>query len=174
MPAAIYIASLAAYNAGLLIGAWATLDSDDADENLETIEATIAKLKAERPTDEEFVVHDYDDGINIGETSDWKRLAHLGALLERVDPDHVKGIVSAVGEHYLPTDVDEAEEFIRDRFHGEYDSLEDWAYSYHEDRGTDLGALAGHIDWEGVARDLSHDYSVVEAGRGILIFNTNV
>lgn len=173
MPA-IYIASLAAYNAGLLVGAWATLDSDDADENLETIEATIATLKAKRPTDEEFVIHDYDDGINLGETSDWKRLAHLGALLERVDPDHVRGIIAAVGQHYLPTDVDEAEEFIRDRFHGEYRSLEDWAWDYHKSLGTELGLLANHIDWESVGRDLSHSYTVVKGGLGILVFNTSI
>ena len=166
----IYIADLAQYNAGRLIGRHVEM-TDNADDNLEAIEAAIEDMKAKRPSSEEFIVHDYDDGINLGETSDWKKLATFGALFEE-HGEAFKACCEVFGEHYISGDFDEAAEFFSDHYRGEHSSAADYIASQSEDREIPSW-LEFYIDWANMARDLeiNGDFKAVESGSTVFIFS---
>ena len=62
----IYVACLAAYNNGILYGAWI-----DAQQSVEAIKAYIRKMLKASPIEgaEEYAVHDYEDfeGLSLSE-----------------------------------------------------------------------------------------------------------
>jgi antirestriction protein len=170
----IYIADLAAYNSGRLVGRWVDM-TENADVNLEAIEAAIQSMQADRPGSEEFVVHDYDDGINLGETSEWEKLATFGALFEE-HGDAFRACVDSFGARYIPADYSDAESFFEERYRGEYPSVGDYAEEFFRETGGPIPeALEFYIDWAAMGRDWSYngDITVAEFSGGVYIFTTN-
>lgn len=47
-------------------------------------------------------------------------------------------------------------------YRGQYSTAAAYAQQHHEDRGTELGALAAHIDWDSVANDLQQSGGICE------------
>lgn len=159
----IYVACLAAYNNGVLHGAWI-----DADQDADDIHAEIQKMLSASPIPnaEEWAIHDYDNfhGIKIGEYDDIAKVAELAELLSEHGEAYA-AYVSHVGEEYATA------EGFEGSYQGEYDSPEDFA----EETCSDIydlnkipDVLRYHIDWEGVARDLrlGGDYAFVDSDSG--------
>lgn len=145
----IYVACLAAYNAGILHGRWVELTDP------ETVRESIADmLKASPiPGAEEWAIHDYDlDGLECKEHEDVDLLCELA---EAVD-EHGRPFVIWWNNEHGRTSSDV--ERFQDEYAGTYKSLEDYAYeSYHdchEAPDKHIGQLANYIDWERYGRDL--------------------
>lgn len=161
----IYVASLAAYNAGTLHGVWIEATSD-ADAMLEGIEAMLASCPEHG---EEWAIHDYEDFPNMGEHGAISEIADVADLLERFDRDAVH---AALGNF---TSIAEAREALDEHYAGEYDGIGAWAVEYLEDSGR-LDGLADdiryHINYEGWAEDasLNGDIWYVEVGRRVHVF----
>ncbi len=144
----IYVACLAAYNAGRLHGAWidANQDPDDLHEAIQTMLA-----RSPEPDAEEWAIHDYDSfgGIALQEGTSMDTVSELAAAL--VEHGELFG---AVYEQFH--DIDQAKTCMEDSYLGAWDSLEDWATNFLEETGQ-LEALPQHLqcyfDTQAFARD---------------------
>jgi antirestriction protein len=148
----IYVASLAAYNAGRLHGAWIDLSLDKEPGDVLT---EIEVMLATSPTPgEEWAIHDHEgfNGINIGEHEPIARvIEHAMALDEHGSAWAV--YVGNVGEHYATWDD------FEERYRGEYDSPEAYARELIEETHDlkAMGSLVNYINYESFARDMSYD-----------------
>lgn len=153
----VYVACLAAYNAGKLHGDWA--DATDEHEIIETIERVIESSPVEDA--EEHAFHDYDGfgkaGDVLGEYSSAEDVASLGALVET----HGADLVGAAAENWGPSNpgnvVGTVEDLIENNYHGEYSSVGDYAHEYYESTGEldkVPSSLRYHIDWESVGKEM--------------------
>lgn len=163
----IYVADLAAYNAGRLHGAWI-----DADQDLEDIQAEIQKILAASPEPgaEEWAIHDYENfgSLRLSESEDLatvsraaKLIGEHGAVLAAVI-DHLGGL----------RELDEAERAFEENYQGSFRNTADWAEELANDTGAPLENYRSYIDWESVARDaeLNGDIFTVETDDGIHVF----
>jgi antirestriction protein len=163
----VYVACLAAYNAGRLHGEW--VDADDAD----TIREGIAHVLKTSPIPgaEEWAFHDFDGfgGLALGEYEDVDKVAELGAAIAEHGAAFA-AYAGNVGTEYA--DVDGFEE----AYQGEHDSEEDFAQSLADDLGAvpdDLGWPLSCIDWERAARELfTGDYYSINSGGGVYVFRS--
>lgn len=163
----VYVADLAAYNAGRLHGKW--VDATDADEIREAIAEVLRTSPI--PGAEEWAFHDYDgfSGLSLGEYEDVERVAELGALLEEHGP------AFATFANYVGVAYADGEAF-EDAFAGEWDSEEAFA----EDLAEQLDVVPrefswpqSYIDWERAARDLfMGDYWSAASPHGVYVFRT--
>jgi len=154
----IYVACLASYNAGKLHGAWIDVDEwlDEDDLQVE-----IDKMLEASPVDdaEEWAIHDYDGFPScMGEHSNLESIVAAAAIM------HEHGEVGRkVIEHHCGN-IDYAEETLRDRSVGVYESLADCAREYHENAcGPELpDYIRNNIDWESAGEELTQDCIVLE------------
>jgi antirestriction protein len=152
-----YVADLAAYNSGRLIGEWLTLDGLSADEIRAEVAAVIARSPF--PGAEEYAIHDWD-GISatFGEWPDWEQVAAYVAAMEELGDDESDREAFAaycdnIGEPVTPETLDS----FRDAYCGCYrDGAE-----YAEDLAEELGAVPDPapwplscIDWDAAWREL--------------------
>ncbi len=156
----IYIADLAAYNNGILHGVWvdATLALEDIQEHINTL------LQASPVDDaEEYAIHDYEgfDGYRLSEYEGIDS-AHTVALFIE---EH-GGLGAELLDYY--SDLEEAQNAIDERYHGAYESLEDYARQFTEDTSTIPEHLVFYIDYERMARDweMSGDIISFELNHG--------
>jgi len=145
----IYVACLAAYNAGHLHGEWI-----DADQSAEEINAAIQQMLAQSPEPgaEEWAIHDHEcfQGIELKEFESIKTVAAIAALLT----EHHGAAVVAYN-HF--SDLEEAKSALAENYSGAWSSLEDWAENFLEDTGGLSNvpeSLRGYIDFARWARDL--------------------
>ncbi len=144
----IYVACLASYNAGKLHGAW--IDATDENQMLQGI-ADMLQASPEQGA-EEWAIHDYDnfEGVRLSEHEDLENVAKIATAIE----DHEGAFIAAYSNH---SDVDAALTDVQENYAGLYDSLEDFAYEFHNDCG-DLQSVPerfrNYIDWEAIGRDL--------------------
>ncbi|GFM17896.1 MULTISPECIES: antirestriction protein ArdA [Mycobacteriaceae] len=176
---AIYIASLADYNNGILHGRWI-----DAAREPDAIQADIdAMLASSRePNAEEWAIHDYE------QFGRWK-------VNEHDSVEQISRIAKNIAEHGYAyaawADVFEGEEasYDIDSFHeaylGHYDSVLDYVEQMADDLGyeDELAELPEHLqsyvrlDYGMLARDLrlSGDIATVEdPNGGVWIFRTSL
>ena len=168
----IYIANLAAYNAGKLIGLHADLDGT-ADMNLEDINNTIATLRTGDPACEEVAVHDYEGMPSMGEHPDFKKVATVAALIND-DEDRTRAYIEAVGMHYVLADYDDALRAIEDAFVGAYGEEGEYAESMTDDHDVP-DHIKLYIDYERMERDweMGGDISRVTVDGTVFIFNNH-
>lgn len=127
----IYVADLAAYVGGMLVGAW--MESARPDEE---VWADINKMLADSPTPgaEEIAVHDYEGyyALKLGEYTPIETYTALGrAILEHGEP-----LASFV--HYEGTDdLDEVVERFEDAYIGNFDSEEQLGDHLLEEMGAE-------------------------------------
>ncbi|QNL30611.1 ArdA-like antirestriction protein [Gordonia phage SpeedDemon] len=164
----IWIADLAAYNAGHLVGEWVELDADtDAEDVYAKIKEICArgdellrKLNEWSGPHEEFAIHDYEGfgPIKIGE---YDPISAVMAHVERMgdDPDKYFAYVKHNGEHY-------AENYDEDRVVGPLgSSMQDVAYQLVDDLGYLEGVpehVARYFDYDMFTRDLEIEGNYVE------------
>lgn len=142
----IYVACLAAYNDGILHGAWI-----DADQDAWAIYDGIAAMLKASPVAaaEEWAIHDHEgfEGVALSEYEGIDRVAEIAAFITR------HGKVGADLIAYYGGDVAEAREAAENRYLGSYASLADYVQDLTEECTTIPDALRCYIDWQAMARD---------------------
>ena len=170
----IYVASLSAYNSGILHGEWIDLDGD-ADDVRDAIAAMLEKCptNATGHKAEEWAIHDYEGmpGYRVSETEDIDRLVEWAELADT----HGDAVWA-----FAANNCGGPEDF-EDAYAGEWDDLADYAAELVEDcYGDALKSLPDflryHIDWEGVGRDmeLNGDITTADAPGGTVYVFRNV
>lgn len=142
----IYVACLAAYNNGILHGAWI----DAAQEPWALWDGVRAMLAASPIAGaEEFAIHDYEGfgGVRLGEYTGLDRVAALAAFIT----EH--GALGAAVLHHCGGDLEEAREALDDRYLGRFASLADYVQEVTEESTAIPPSLLHYIDWQAMARD---------------------
>lgn len=142
----IYVACLAAYNNGILHGAWV-----DADQEAWAIYDDVRDMLAASPIvgAEEWAIHDYEGfgGVRIEEYSSLETVSQLAAFIAE------QGDIGAALLDYYSGDLEEAREAIEDRYHGAHASLADYVQELTEETTPIPSTLRYYIDWQAMARD---------------------
>lgn len=141
----IYVACLAAYNAGHLHGAWIDVEDEDV------VRGTIAAMLNVSPVAgaEEFAIHDHDGfgGVNIGEYE------HIGRVVEIASFLRERGQLGALALDQLGGSIDDANAALDDGYRGAYESLADYFQELTEETVAIPEPLRLYIDYEAMARD---------------------
>ncbi|MDZ8260588.1 antirestriction protein ArdA [Nostoc sp. ChiQUE01b] len=157
----IYIACLAAYNAGYLHGEWV-----DATQDIDIIRKEISRILETSPVAdaEEYAIHDYDEFYSaesiLGEYPNLEEVVKAAEFI--AEHGELAGKLIA---HY--GDLTEALEAMEERYHGCYRSLADYAEQFTEDTSSDIPKhLQYYIDYKKMARDweYSGDIFTIELG----------
>ncbi len=166
----IYVASLADYNAGRLLGRWI-----DADQDTDDIRADIAAMLAtsSEPIAEEWAIHD-QDGFGPLRLSEYEDIAAVARLANGIGKN---GEALAHWAAYLGSaDPDELDRFD-DAYLGHWPSITAYAEDLLDDCGVDSDDFAPQwlrsyvrIDTEAFAHDLSFDLHVSEGDEGVYLF----
>ncbi|WP_343577811.1 antirestriction protein ArdA [Pseudomonas sp.] len=142
----IYVADLAAYNAGHLHGVWvdATLDMDD-------IQAEVDAMLAASPVEgaEEYAIHDFEgfDGYCLGEYEGLQAAHEIACFIEEY-PDLGGALLSQFN------DLEQARKAAEEDYCGCYASLADYAQELTEQTTSIPQQLAHYIDYRAMARDM--------------------
>jgi antirestriction protein len=169
----IYVADLAAYNAGVLRGTWIDAAQDEAE-----IHDVITGMLQDSPSDmhaEEWAIFDFEgfNGLRIRESED---LAHVSKVAKGIK-EH--GLAYAQWAELI--DADEELDQFEDRYLGHWPSRTDYAADVLDDLG--LYEMVEHavsdnlrhyvtLDAEGFGRDLElgGDITVSTGDSGVYIF----
>ena len=172
----IYIASLADYNAGRLLGRWI-----DADQTAEEIRAEIAEMLAEsrEVVAEEWAIHDYEGfaGLALSEFDHIDDVASVAAGVAEHGP-----VFAALAGHFGGLSyLEEARKYMEEGYRGEWESLADYVQEFTEDCYGDVlkglpDFIRYHIDFDGIASDMEMggDIFTIEIGRKIHVFDGSV
>lgn len=155
----IYVACLAAYNNGHLHGRW--IDASLGEAHI--VEQTRAMLKSSPIEEdaEEWAIHDYEgfEGASLSEYASFESVAALAEFIE----EH--GKIGGELVSYYGGNLEDAKTRLGE-YHGEYESLEDYARQYTEDCGTQIPeSLQNYIDYAAMGRDM-------ELGGGFITIET--
>ncbi|RLJ22205.1 antirestriction protein ArdA [bacterium endosymbiont of Escarpia laminata] len=154
----IYVADLAAYNAGTLHGIWI-----DATEDLEVIREQVRAMLAASPERgaEEYAIHDFEGFAGYG-LSEYEGLeaAHEVACFIEEYPDFGGELLN----HF--SDLEEARRVAEEDYCGCYSALADYAQELTEECTAIPENLAFYIDYEAMGRDmaLNGDVFTIETG----------
>jgi antirestriction protein len=169
----IYVACLAAYNAGRLHGRWI-----DADQSTEDIwdEVQLMLTGSPEPGAEEWAIHDYEGfgQLRLSEWESFDRVAAIGAGIA-AHGDAFSAWLS-YDSSQDPTDTQSFEDACR----GEWDSLRAYAENYADDVGMyDAAEKSGfsyvRVDIEMLERDLDIEmYTVKSDHYTVYVFDPNV
>ena len=152
----IYVACLAAYNNGILHGAWinAARGTWELWGDIQTMLRASPVVSAE-----EYAIHDYEGfgSVRIAESEGIDRVSAIAAFII----EH--GALGAALLDHCDDDLDEAREAMAERYLGVHASLADYVQELTEDSVTIPEPLRGYVDWEALAHDaeLSGDLIVV-------------
>ncbi len=154
----IYVACLAAYNNGILHGAWI-----DANQDAYAIYDEVKDMLNASPISgaEEWAIHDYEgfEGYSISEYEGFGEVYKIAAFIA----EH-----GALGGELLSyySNVEDAQKAIEDHYAGTYESLSDFAREMTEQSGASIpDNLAYYIDYEAMARDMAiSDAMTIETG----------
>ena len=157
----IYIACLAAYNNGILHGAWI-----DADQSADELHQAVQQILAASPIPgaEEWAIHDYE-GFGELRLSEWESF------------ERVSNIAAGIAEHgdafsaWLSYDESQDATDMRafeDAYRGEWDSLRAYAEDYADSTGMyDAAEKSGStyvvVDIDMLTRDLDIELYTVES-----------
>lgn len=153
----IYAACLAAYNNGILHGAWI-----EATQGACGIMAEIRAMLqvSPEPCAEEWAIHDYEgfEGVALSEYIGIPEVAELAAFIA----EHGR-----LGAELLAHagDIEAAQAMLNDDYAGEYRSLAEFAEEMTEESGGIPEHLRYYIDYERMARDMEiNDVFTVATG----------
>ncbi|GAB4199177.1 MAG: antirestriction protein ArdA [Wenzhouxiangellaceae bacterium] len=156
----VYIADLAAYNAGYHRGIWI-----DATDDLDTIRDDIQNMLEHSPVfgAGDYAIHDYEGfgGIRLSEHTGMADVVALAEFLEE-HPEFGAALLS-----YWDEDIHQATEALED-YVGTYDTLADFAQELTEESTMIPKHLEYYIDYDRMARDLemSGDVYTLEGDGG--------
>ena len=152
----IYVACLAAYNNGILHGAWI----DASREAWAIYDGIRAMLDVSPITDaEEWAIHDYEgfEGIELAEYAGIEGVAEKAAFIL----EH--GELGAELFTYYGS-LAEARQALEDRYYGQFESVADFMQETMEGSTAIPERLQYYIDWQAMARDaeLSGDLITIQ------------
>ncbi len=153
----IYVACLAAYNAGRLHGAW--IDALQDEEDIREAIAEMLKASPEKGA-EEYATHDYE-GFEGARLEEYSSIETVCALAEFIDAHGALGgkLVDYFG------DLDDARQAMEDYYAGAYQSVADFAADLTEQTTEIPESLQYYIDYEKMARDMEiNDILSIETG----------
>lgn len=159
----IYVACLAAYNNGILHGAWI-----DAARETWALWDDVRDMLLASPVAgaEEWAIHDYEGfgGVRLEEYSGLERVSELASFV----CEH-GALGAALMEHH-GGDLDEAREDLENRHLGAYASLAEYIQEVTEETVTIPHRLRHYIDWQAMARDaeLGGDLHTVTTGHDVV------
>jgi len=152
----IYVACLAAYNAGTLHGEWI-----DADQDADDIRAAVdAMLKrSPEPGAEEWAIHDYEGfgPIKLSESESFDTVAALAKAIE--EHGQIFAHFYDHGDSDYKDDVESAVSAFEEKNRGEWDSLADYVENFWEETGEykrdekNWWSPINYVDWERMAHD---------------------
>lgn len=154
----IYVADLAAYNAGYLHGIWidATLEVAEMQKQINTLLSSSPVSDAE-----EYAIHDFEGfgDYRLGEYAGLEAAHNIASFLQEY-PD----FGSVLLNHF--SDLEEAREMAENNYCGSYASLADYAQELTEETSEIPSHLQYYIDYEAMARDMemSGDVFSIETG----------
>lgn len=153
----IYVACLAAYNNGILYGAWI-----DAQQSVEAIKAYIRKMLKASPIEgaEEYAVHDYEDfeGLSLSEYEG------IQQIVEKAEFIAEHGRLGAELTNYYG-DLGSARTALEDHYAGEFRSVAEFAEQITEETTGIPESLRFYIDYELMARDMEiNDIIAIKLG----------
>ncbi|ATC34488.1 antirestriction protein ArdA [Caulobacter vibrioides] len=141
----IYAACLAAYNAGVLHGAWIPVE-DEAQ-----VWSAIARMlqASPQPAAEEFAIHDHEDfcGLEIAEYASVARVVEIAGFLR------AHGRLGALVLAEVGGDLAAANTALEGQYRGCFSSLADCVQALTEETVDIPKALRGYIDYDAMARD---------------------
>lgn len=155
----IYVADLAAYNAGYLHGIWI-----DACDDVDDIWKQIKDMLAESPVEnsEEHAIHDYEGfgGYNLSEYAGIEAAHNIACFIAEY-PDFGGELLNHFGG-----DLEEARTAAEENYCGCYKSLADYAQELTEETTQIPESIAYYVDYEHMGRDmeLSGDVFIIEIG----------
>jgi antirestriction protein len=168
----IYVASLADYNAGRLVGMW--LPAIDAEEVHDGI-ANMLKASRE-PHPEEVAIHDFENfgSYRVDEYDSIALVCAVGAAIA----EHGTLFADFLNHVGSPSDADDVAVHVarfQESYQGEWHSLASWAESFLEETGTlkDVPeSLRNYIDFESWADDaqMNGDIFSIESGGKVNLF----
>ena len=141
----IYVACLAAYNNGILHGAWI----DAARDAWAIWDDVRVMLEASSiPEAEEWAIHDYEGfgGVRIAESEGIDTIADLARFVVE------QGALGAALLDYFGGDLEEARQAM-DRYLGHYASIADYMQEVGEQAIAIPPALRYYVDWQAMGRD---------------------
>ena len=161
----IYVACLAAYNNGILHGAWI-----DATDGIDALWQAVRQVLKVSPigNSEEFAIHDHE-GFGSAGISEYESLDSVNAKAEFITEHGETGLL--VLDHCCG-DLDDAKDMI-ERYSGTFTSLADYAEEIISQTETITSWLEPYIDYAAIARDMeiNGDLDSIEAGyERVLIF----
>ncbi|AEJ93434.1 anti-restriction protein [Mycobacterium phage Benedict] len=166
--AKIYVADLAAYNAGVLHGVWIDLEGKTVNEVEDEIHVMMRegqRLYVPRTLSphEEWAIHDYEGfgDIRISEHEDLGTLLDLSEAIEKHGDPFVAWISEAVGDIGYFADVADAVSQFEDCFVGPM-TLEDYAYEYASEVLGLKDTALDYFNYEKFANDLSMSGDMTE------------
>ena len=148
----IYVADLAAYNAGHLHGVWIDIDSD-----IDVMEEQVKEMLAKSPVPdaEEYAIHDISNCQDLGikEHTSLKEVAAIAEFLESANDED-----AAIAAVSLAYNLDGAKDLL-ENYLGCADTLAAWGEEYY------WGILSEEIpekylsyfDFEAFTRDMSYN-----------------
>jgi antirestriction protein len=142
----VYVACLAAYNAGCLHGCW--IEVGEPDQMRAAVRAMLAA--SPEPGAEEHALHDHE-GFEGAALSEWMGFDALCALADFI-VEH--GPLGAALYRHFGEDMDAAMAAFGN-YAGMYRSLAEFAEELTRETGVTIpDALQHYIDWEAMGRDL--------------------
>lgn len=173
METRIYVACLAAYNAGKLHGEW--IDANQSPEEIHAEISAMLKASPERGS-EEWAVHDYEGfgGISLSEWPAIERVSKIASLIEDHGDAFPLWYTVQDGQNL---ECEELEEKFLEQWQGAHDSKEEFA-DYLLDSTGQLAEIPEfarrYFDFSAYARDLelSGDYSFVPCNGQVYAFSS--
>lgn len=159
----IYVADLAEYNNGNLIGKWICLNGKTAEDVKEEIQEML-----DSRGHEEYAIHDYEGFYKI-------------SITEYMDIDRIIEIVEMIEEHgeafaawtSFEPDYNTDPDKFQEEYCGEWDSEEDFTEETFYDIGYEVPEhLKYYIDFEKMSRDWFIDdyYSIESSTHKVFVF----
>ncbi len=154
----LYVACLAAYNAGTLHGAWIEVTTPEA------MWREVSAMLRASPEEgaEEWAVHDFE-GFEGAPVSEYASFEDVCALADFISE---RGALGARVFRHVGEELDLAIAAFDD-YAGEYKDAAQFAEDFTRECGTEIPkALEYYIDWEAMARDmaLNGEIFVIETG----------
>lgn len=142
----IYVACLAAYNAGILHGEWIDL-TDDIDDTWNRIRSMLASSPI--PEAEEWAIHDFEGfaGVRLSEYENIERVHELAEFLQS------NNAVGALALDHYHGDIEDAQTALNN-YMGCYSSIADYAEEITESCTEIPQHLQYYIDYERMGKDM--------------------
>lgn len=153
----IYIADLAAYNNGILHGAWI-----DATQSIDSIRDEVDVILGDSPVDaaEEYAIHDHEgfNGYPINEYDSLEHVYEIACFITEY-PDTGADLLAQFNGN-----MGEAKQHAEDHYCGHYNSLADFVEELTESTTTIPPHLSLYIDYDKMAWDMEMNGDIFSIG----------